>query len=146
MKLVDLPEAEDVGRQRDRNNTRFTRCSVSGIIDSRTTYSTSHGKASEANRNITEAKEGRRDRRRTTSSDDSNIIAVDEKGRQSSEDDTGTSTEDALKGYNQLQTDYRDLPSPDLFEQMFDFDQKDTETRLRYGPLAQSPVRLRLHG
>lgn len=102
MKLVDLPEAEDAGRQRDCNNTRIERHSVSEIISSRTTYSASHGKSSEANGDITEAEEGRRDRRRTTGSDGSDIIAVNEEGTQSSEEDAGTSTEGALKGYNQL--------------------------------------------
>ena len=117
MKLVDLPEAEDVGRQRDRNSTRIGRRSNSGIISSRTTYAPLHGKSSAANGDITEAEESRRDRRRTTGSDDSDIIAINE-------EDTGASTEGALKGFHQLQSEYGDLPPPELFHQMLDFDIK----------------------
>ena len=147
MKLVDLPEAEDVGRRTDRNNTRIRSRSIFRGIGSRKTYSASHGKTSDTNEDITEAEEGRRDRRGTTGWDDSDMISVigyDKKGRrdsrgttgsddsdivavighdtESSEDGTGASTEGALKGYNQLQTKYGDLPHPGLCLQMFNFD------------------------
>ena len=49
---------------------------------------------------------------------------MNEESTQSSEEGTEASTEGALKGYNQLQTKYGDLPYPDLFQQIFGFDLK----------------------
>ena len=147
MKLVDFPEVEDLRRRTDRNNTRIRSRSISRGIGSRRTYSASQGESSDANVDIEEGEQGRRDRRGTTGSDDSDIIAVighDKQGRrdrrgptgsddpdiiqvidddtESSEDGTGANTEGALKGYTKLQTKYGDLPHPDLCLQMFDFD------------------------
>ena len=117
LKLVDLAEAEDLRRRTDRNNTRLKSPSILGSIGSRTTDSASHG-------NIPEAEQGRRDRRGTTGSDDSDINAVNEESTQSSEEGTWASIEGALKGYNQFQTRYGDLPHPCLFRQIFAFDLK----------------------
>ena len=124
MKLVDLPEAEDLRRRADRNNTRLRGRSISRSIGSKTTYSASQGESSDANVDIMEVEPGRRDRRGTTGLDDSDVIMVTEEDKELSEDGTGACIEGPLKGYNQLQTKYGELPNPDLCLQMFQFTER----------------------
>lgn len=121
MNVVDLREAEDLRRRTDHNNTRLRSRSISGSIGSRTTDSGSHGKFSDANNYITITEQGRRDRRETTRSRDLYTNPLKEEGTEVSTERTEVITEGALKGYNQLQTEYGDLPHPDLFQRIFGF-------------------------